>query len=461
MMYRKALKYLNEWKIRPIRMPLVIRGARQVGKSSLVRIFAKESFENFIEINLESDIHLREEFSRGSAKEVISKIELRFNKDIIPGKTLIFLDEIQSAPSIFAKLRYFHEDFPEIHFIAAGSLLEFVLEEHKFSMPVGRVEYLHLGPMTFNEFLLAAGKVKWVEYMNNYSMGNSFPEFLHNDLLHALQRYIILGGMPKVIDAYIKGTSLRGCDIIKGSIIEIYIDDFSKYGKRINHQRLLKIFQTIPRLVGQKFRYVNISRNDAPKVLGKALHMLELARVCNRIIHSRCQGVPLGADIKDNVFKLLFLDIGLLLSQAGLNIAEQSDIDTIICTNNGALAEQFIGQHLLYMNEIYKTPQLYYWTREKASSNAEIDYVISSGMNIIPIEVKSGTTGSLRSLHQFIYKKELSLGVRLNRDLPSSVIASGKLTTGENYKYKLLSLPLYMIEQTKRIVKNEVTIQVL
>lgn len=455
MLYRKAMKYLIEWKTRAIRMPLVIRGARQVGKSCLVQMFAREEFENLIEINLEKDHLSRDDFDRDSVKDIIKRVELRLNCKITSGKTLLFLDEIQAMPSLFAKLRYFYEELPELHVIAAGSLLEFMLEEHEFSMPVGRVEYLHLGPMTFMEFLLANGKNNWVDYLNSYQLSDEFPVSLHIELNYMLQLYFCVGGMPKVVDAYIKSDSLRASEIIKASIIETYIDDFSKYGRRVNHQRLLNVFHATPRLVGQKFRYVNVSRDETSRELSKALHMLELARVLTRVTHSASRGIPLDAEIKQHVFKLLVLDIGLLVYQCGLNLADIQDIDKLICVNNGALAEQFIGQHLLQRNELYRTPTIHYWSREKASSNAEVDYVIALGSLIVPVEVKAGTTGSLRSLHQFISERQLPIGLRFNKDIPSSVNASGKLLNGKKYSYELISLPLYMVEQAERIIRNK------
>jgi predicted AAA+ superfamily ATPase len=454
MLYRKAIDYLLEWKRRAVRMPLVIRGARQVGKSCLVQIFAKENFENFIEINFERDRVSRSDFEQESAFEIVKRLELRFNCNITPGKTLLFLDEIQAAPELFAKLRYFHEELPELHVITAGSLLEFMLEEHEFSMPVGRVEYFHLGPMSFSEFLLAAGKNSWGDFLDNYQLGDDFPNSLHHELSHMLQLYFCIGGMPKVIDTYIKSNSLRECDIIKGSIVETYIDDFAKYGRRINHQRLLHVFNAVPRMVGEKVRYVNISRDDSSREVSKALHLFESARVFSRVNHSASRGLPLDAEIKSNIFKLLVLDVALLVYQCGLNLADIQDIDKLTCINNGALAEQLIGQHLLYRKDLYRTPRIHYWARENPSSNAEIDYVIAVGSQIVPIEVKAGKTGSLRSLNQFIYERQLPLGLRFNMDIPSLVNSSGKLTNGNEYSFQLISLPLYMVEQAERMIKS-------
>ena len=417
-------------------------------------MFAKNQFDNFIEINLEKDRLSRYDLEQESVSEIIKRLALRLNCAITPGKTLLFLDEIQTAPSLFAKLRYFHEELPELHVIAAGSLLEFILEEHEFSMPVGRVEYLYLGPMTFSEFLLAVGKVRWAEFLDNFQLGEDFPASMHSELTHMLQLYFCIGGMPKAVDAFIKSDSLRESEIIKASIIETYIDDFAKYGRRVNHQRLLTVFHAVPRLVGQKFRYVNVSRDEAPREISKALHMLELARVFNRVNHSPSRGIPIDADIKQNIFKMLALDVGLLIYQCGLNLADIQDIDKLTCVNNGALAEQLIGQHLLYRKDLYRAPTLNYWSREKASSNAEVDYVIAVGTQILPIEVKAGATGSLRSLNQFVSERQLPLGLRFNNDLPSSVNAAGKLTNGNEYSYQLISLPHYMVEQTERIVRS-------
>jgi uncharacterized protein len=452
-MYRLAVEYLRDWRLRDGRMPLVVRGARQVGKSYLVRMFAEEHFDHFVEINLEEQPQLAELLLADTPQEALARLELFFDCDIVPGKTLLFLDEIQAAPELFARLRYFHERIPDLHVVAAGSLLEFVLQDHHFSMPVGRVEYLHLGPMKFSEFLRALGKTRLAASLRDFSLEDSIPPPIHQELLKLFRLFLVVGGMPKSVQTYVDSRSLRQCDIIKQSILSTYVDDFHKYGQRVNHSRVQRVFRAIPMSVGRKFRYVNVSREERSTAIAAALRLLELARVCHLVNHTAAQGIPLGAQTKETTFKVLFLDVGLLLSVCGIDALEVTEAEDLLLVNRGAVCEQFIGQHLQYRQEPYRDPELFYWTRQKPSSNAEIDYVVSVGSQIVPVEVKAGKTGSLRSLHQFVVQRELPLGVRICQDVPSLVFAKGQLPTKEAYGYDLMSLPLYLIEELERLVR--------
>lgn len=450
-MLRFASKYLEEWKARSSRKPLIIRGARQVGKTYLVRDFAK-SFDNYIEINFENEIDVVPYFKNRDPKKIIDLLSLHYGIKIVEGETLLFFDEIQSTPEIFAKLRYFYEMIPKLHIIAAGSLLEFVLEDHQFSMPVGRIEYLHLGPMSFKEFLKAQNCDNLINFLENYKLEDDFSIPIHNKLISFYKSYIVIGGMPESIKTYNETSSYIECDRIKQSIIDTYIDDFRKYGKRLDYQMLLTAFKSIPRIVGNKVKYVNISKDYQAKSISSALHLFTLAKICYPIYHSSANGVPLGAQINPKIFKLLFLDVGLLSRSLGLTMADIETVDILELVNGGNITEQFIGQHLLFRNELYQNPELYYWVREKKTSNAEIDFVISNGLTILPIEVKAGKTGSLKSLNQFITEKDINFAVRFNLDLPSLIKSSGILATGENYRFNLLSLPAYMVEELGRFL---------
>jgi predicted AAA+ superfamily ATPase len=453
-MYRFALDYLNEWKNRISRKPLVIRGARQVGKSYLVRVFAEREFENLIEINFERDNKVAALFEEESPLRIVKLLELQFGKQVVPGKTIIFLDEIQAAPKVFAKLRYFYEDIPGLHIVTAGSLLEFVLSQHEFSMPVGRIEYLHLGPMTFEEFLLAGENKNLQAYLRNYSFKEKLPDPIHQKLMSLYKTFISLGGMPQVLSTFMGTSSFKEAEIIKESIMQTFKDDFSKYGRKINHQRLLNVFTRLPETVGRKFKYVNIDRDEQAKEIQKSLNLLELAKIAYPVRHSACNGIPIGAETDERTFKILFLDVGLMLNSCGLSLLDLKKADDVMLVNSGALAEQAVGQHLLYSQDYYKEPELYYWVREKKNSEAELDYVISEGNRIIPIEVKSGKTGRLKSLHQFIYAKRSGLAVRFNAETPSFTKNTDLLSDGNSVEYNLLSLPLYMAEELRRIIRT-------
>lgn len=453
-MYRFALEYLKEWKDRISRKPLVIRGARQVGKSYLVRIFAKSEFDNLIEINFERDNKVAALFEDESPSRIVKLLELQFGKRIVQGKTVIFLDEIQAAPKVFAKLRYFYEELPLLHIIAAGSLLEFVLSESEFSMPVGRIEYLHLGAMTFEEFLLAGENSNLQDYLRNYTIEEELPDSIHQKLMAFYKTFVALGGMPQVLSAFMQTSSFKEAEIIKESIMQTYKDDFSKYGRRVNHQRLLNVFLKLPETVGMKFKYVNIDRVEQAKEIQKSLNLLELAKIAYPVRNSACNGIPLGAETDARTFKMLFLDVGLMLNSCGLSMLDLEKAGDVMLVNSGAVAEQAVGQHLLYSQACYKEPELYYWVREKKNSEAELDYVISEGKRIIPVEVKSGKTGQLKSLHQFIYAKKYKLAVRFNSNTASLSKINVHLPDGNPVKYNLLSLPLYMAEELRRIIKT-------
>ncbi|NQT70312.1 MAG: ATP-binding protein [Desulfobacteraceae bacterium] len=452
-MHRFALEDIKAWKTKPNRKPLVIRGARQVGKTYLVRMSAGKYFDHLMEINFERDPELASLFASKNPDKIVQMLELQFDCPVRPGETLLFLDEIQATPQVFASLRYFYEELPELHIIAAGSLLEFAIEEPVFSMPVGRIEYLHLGPMQLEEFLIAAGKENLVAFLQEFTFGDSIPGPLHDRFMDLLRIFLVIGGMPESIAVYLKNKSWQECESIKHSLLATFEDDFNKYGKMFKHQRLQLLFRKIPLLVGAKFKYVNVDRNERSAELAKALTMLCQARVAYRVYHSSRSGIPLGATLNEKIFKVLFLDIGLMSTATGLNLLDYEKAEDIMTVNAGAVCEQFIGQHLLFLRQFYLKPEIYYWVREKKTSSAEVDYVIAAGTSVIPIEVKAGKSGTLKSLHLFLREKHRPLGVRFNSDTPSLLDLKTTLPDGQNIPYRLLSLPLYMVGQALRLIR--------
>ncbi|MCP4353601.1 MAG: ATP-binding protein [Desulfobacterales bacterium] len=449
-MYRSALDYLTGWKQRKKRKPLVIRGARQVGKSYLVSMFAQKNFPGFIEINFEKNPEMKTLFN-GTPEKVIQLLEIKFKKRIDIRDSLLFLDEIQAAPEVFAKLRYFYEDIPDLHVIAAGSLLEFLLENHTFSMPVGRIEYLHLGPMTFTEFLLANGNTMLADFLQNFSPAESVHEAIHSDLISLFKSYLIVGGMPEAVAAFADTKSFHEAEIVKASVLGTYEDDFNKYSSKVSHRLILNIFKKLPLMIGEKFKYVNIDRNERSKNIAEALHLLEMAKITFLVKHSACNGIPLGAEVNHRKFKTLFLDVGLMASACGLTMLDIENSDNVMMVNSGRLCEQFVGQHLLFSGEFYRKPELYYWVREAKSSSAEVDYVISAGSRIIPVEVKAGKTGRLKSLHQFVKEKHADLSVRINLEQPSVFHETDKVAGRQKPRHTLLSIPFYLVEQIRRL----------
>lgn len=446
-MYRTAIDYLKQWKTRRSRKPLVIRGARQVGKSYLVREFARQEFDNLVEVNLDYDKTIASCFEVSEPSEVIHLLELQCNTKFDIGKTLLFIDEIQNAPQLLAKLRYFYEKLPELHIIAAGSLLDFALEQHEFSMPVGRIEYLHLGPMSFSEFLIATGNAKCYDFLTNWKIGDPIPDSLHNKFSDLIRTYTVIGGMPESVQVFADSQSYRESDLIKDTILSTYKDDFSKYGNSLNLQHIQIVYEALPKIVGKKIKYVNISREVKARDLSKALHLLELARLHHLVYGVSCNGIPLGAEINKKSFKSVFLDTGLLLTACGLSMVDLNNINDLTLINSGQIGEQLVGQHLLYRHEFYKQPELHYWLRENKSTNTEIDYVISQGQRIIPIEVKAGKTGSLKSLHQFTITKNIDFAVKICSEKPSVTDVSGRLPDGKVYSSRILTLPFYLLEK--------------
>ena len=457
LLHRKELAYLSDWAMRPSRKPLIIRGARQVGKSTLVRQFAKSSELSLLAINFERNPEYSEAFASNDPAQIQTVLGLLSGKKIIPGKTLLFLDEIQAAPAALAALRYLYEEVPDLHVLAAGSLLEFALEDAQFSMPVGRVEYLHLGPMQFEDFAGAMGQADLVGYLQQVSLedirAQRFPRPLHEKSLSLLRQYWIVGGLPEAVARYVQTGDFAEVARVHHSIVATYRDDFNKYSQGSLKHRVQMVFDRLPMMVGRKFKYAHVSREHRAAELEAALQQLCMARVASRILHSSANGVPLGAESNPRVFKILYMDIGLMCSALNLNVLDLGKHD-LSMINDGVLAEQFIGQQLLYSGKYYETPALFYWVREAKSAAAEIDYLLTCGQQVVPVEIKAGTTGTLKSLHQFLKEKQYHFALRFNADVPSLWVDNKKLTDGSAIDYELLSLPMYLVGQAQRLMQD-------
>ncbi len=459
---RHEINYLQEWAGHRVHKPLVIRGARQVGKSTLVREFARLADMSFAEVNFERDPELREAFAVRDPVRILSTLALLTGIPVTPAGTLLFLDEIQAAPEALVALRYFHEEMPELHVVAAGSLMEFALADARFSMPVGRVEYLHLGPMEFEDFVEALGHSQLVAYLRDSSLSDildgTLPPTVHRRLLDLLRQYWIVGGLPETVSAYVEADGSAGGEFarvgrIQQSVVAAYRDDFNKYSHGRLRDRIHMVFDRLPAMVGRKFKYVQVSRDHRAAELADALRHLCMAGVASKIHHTSANGIPLAAEANERYFKCLYMDVGLMCAALRLDVLDLGKEDLTLI-NDGALAEQFVGQHLLFSGPRYEAPSLYYWAREARSAAAEIDYLLTVGQRIVPVEIKTGTTGSLRSLHQFLQEKRRDFGLRFNSDVPSLLRDSRKLSTGTWVDYSLLSLPLYMAGQAPRLVSE-------
>lgn len=450
-MQRSCMSLLNKWIGSARRKPLVIRGARQVGKTWIVRQFAKEQNKKLLEINFEKQKDYASYFSSNDPKKILLNLESAFSITIDPQKSILFLDEIQAVPEIFAKLRWFAEDMPELPVIAAGSLLEFMLGDHSFSMPVGRIAYLHLEPLTFEEFLLASNRQKLVDFLKSYHMGDEIPAAMHTLFLSLFKEYIFVGGMPDAVQNWIEQRSLQELGDVQRHLIDSYKDDFNKYKTRIDIQRLLDVLQAVPRLLAHKFVYKEVNPLAAPASLKHALDLLCLARVCTRVQRCSANGIPLGSQIQERYFKAIFIDVGLCSIMLGLSFNKLDITKEINLINSGGIAEQVVGQMLRALDPFFIKADLYYWAREKGG-DAEVDYVMQHGTEVIPIEVKAGKTGKLKSLHVFMGLKKYKKAVRINSDIPTVTDIDVKDYQGNPVQYKLLSLPFYMLSEVHRLL---------
>ncbi len=451
--HRSQLKYLHDWALQPKHKPLIIRGARQVGKSTVVAMLAEKLDFNLCTVDFEKKPQYCELFNSNEPQTIIELLSIQLKQDIIPGRTILFLDEIQATPQVISCLRYFYESLPELHVLAAGSLLEFALQDMHYSIPVGRIEYMYMGPLSFEEFLLAVDEKQAVDFLHNFRFEQTIPTVLHEKFLKLLANYYIVGGMPEVVASYVEYKNLSLVERIKNAIVDTFQNDFSKYSKGDDLFILQKTFNKIPLQIGNKFQYVNIDNTIKPQKISQALDKLCLAKIATKVFHTSANGIPLGAEQNDKRFKVIYLDIGLVNTILGLNLLDLMQAESLMLVNQGALAEQLIGQQLLDLRPLYETPRLFYWSRDKKGSEAELDYIVNLQQHIIPVEVKSGKSGTLKSLHTFLHEKDLHIAVRVNTNLPLITQDAITMSTGVKLQYKLISLPLYLVGQMYRLIE--------
>lgn len=394
-MHRDRLNDLKIWRKDRYRKPLILRGCRQVGKSWLIDQFGKE-FNTFIKINFEKDKLVHQYFSTDlNVKNIVEKLAILANTKIEPGNTLLFFDEIQFCEGAIQSLRYFKEELPELHVIAAGSLLDFAL--NKLGIPVGRVQFLQLYPLSFSEYLTALGN----EEIRHFLLKGENDPIIHQQALEHLKNYMWLGGMPAVVDAWIQDKDPVICQRIQDEIIESYQIDFHKYTKTLELPHVTKVFQQIPVMLGNKFIYSRIDSDSRSEVIKNALLLLDTAGIAKRCFHTCAQQLPLGAEYDHKKFKVFYFDIGIAQRILGLDI-RQWLLNPFQLANKGEIAEQFVAQEIIAYSDFHKEPHLYYWHREAKNSNAEVDFVIAKNGNIIPVEVKSSQKGSMKSLQLFL-----------------------------------------------------------
>jgi len=386
----------------------MLRGARQVGKSWLVRELGK-TFSKYYEINFEESSDAKKIFERNlDPQTILEGLSFFFSEKIIPGQSLLFLDEIQECPRAITALRYFKEKCPELHVVSAGSLVDFELE--KTGVPVGRVEFCYVHPLSFGEFLEATGN----ELLREHCIEQKHNDVAHDRLLELFKNYLWLGGMPEVVQTWIDHKDPQGCQKIQDGIIETYIQDFNKYSKRYQTENVDRVFRSIPKQLGHKFIYTHVDRDLSHYQLKSALSLLIKAGVALPCYHSSGQGTPLGAQIDAKKFKIFFFDGGLAQRLLGLDLKSwfATDYKTI---NDGALAEQFVAQEAIAQMSSMGPSHIYYWHREDKKGNAEVDFIFEKNQKIIPVEVKAGVKGGLKSLNYFLQThKHSSKGLKVS-----------------------------------------------
>ncbi len=404
---------LSEWRKSNKNKPILLRGARQVGKTNTVRQLSKQ-FDNYIEINFEENLQIHSVFEENlTPDKICENLSAFYNTPIIPDKTLLFFDEIQACIPAIRSLRFFYEKMSELHVIAAGSLLEFALEEIP-SFGVGRIRSIFMYPLSFNEFLLACNENLLLEKVRKALPSNPLQDLLHNKLITYFNKFFMLGGMPEVISTYLKTKDFNQCRQVIDDLIFSYNDDFAKYKKRVPVSRIKEVFDSVVLQSGGKFIYSKASIQSNHKQIKEALNLLIMAGIVIPVTHTSGNGLPLGAEINPKKQKMLLFDTGIFLRILGLDFSDMLLSRNFQTINKGNIAEQFVGLELLKSKSCFQKTNLYYWHRETKSSNAEVDYIENINGKISPIEVKAGTSGSMQSMYIFLKEKKKDIGIRFS-----------------------------------------------
>ena len=427
---------LLQWKNSEARKPLLIRGARQVGKSSSVRNLAK-NFTHFIEINFDKNPEYRTIFENSlSPNSICEQLELITNTPIKDGETLLFFDEIQTSIKAISSLRYFYEERPHLHLIAAGSLLEFAMAEIP-SFGVGRVRSMFMYPFSFEEFLMANNELGLLKTVQKANAQTPIFEMAHAKLKSYLKKFLIIGGMPEAVLSYVNNGNLLEVQRVLDDLIIAMEADFPKYKNNIPSSRIREVFSTVVQQVGNKFvyNYPDSSLNNLQ--IKEVLELLKMAGLIYFTTHSASNGIPLGAELNTKKRKIIPFDTGIFQRIIGLDLGSLLLEDDFSLINKGNIAEVFVGLELLKNTSCYEVGNLFYWQREAKSSQAEVDFVIQKGREIIPIEVKSGTKGAMQSMYKFLKEKQSAYGIRTSLE-----------NFGEIEKIKII--PLFAIGQVMK-----------
>ena len=414
MYIRRAIdKELINWKNSVTRKPLLLRGARQVGKSSAIRNLGK-SFTHFIEINFDEKKEWTTLFeSTQNLDALLEQISIIENTPIIENETLLFLDEIQTSLPAIHLLRYFYERKPKLHVIAAGSLLEFALKDLP-SFGVGRIRSLFMYPISFHEFLLAHNEERLLEKMKEASPILPLPELLHQKLISYYKKFLIIGGMPEAVKSYVIHKDLLEVQRILDDLIISIQADFTKYKKRIEPIKIAEVFANVVLQQGGKFTYTYPNATLNNQQIKEILQLLEMAGLVHFVTHTAANGIPLGAEINPKKRKIILFDTGIYQRILKLDISQLLTLENLTVINKGNIAELSVGLELIKNKSPYEKTNLYYWQREAKNSQAEVDYVIQQKEEILPLEVKAVTKGAMQSMFLFLHEKNKEKGIRIS-----------------------------------------------
>jgi uncharacterized protein len=410
---RKIDRYLQKWASGSPEKPILLRGARQIGKSSSIREIGK-NFENFIEINFEENPQYKLIFEGALTPSVIvEQITAVFGISIVPGKTLLFFDEIQACVPAISSLRFFYEKMPGLHVIASGSLLEFALAEVP-SFGVGYIRSIFMYPFSFQEFLLANNEEKLLNVLQKANPANPLPELLHFSLKNYLKKFLIIGGMPEAVSKYVISNNLLEVQNVLDDLQISIESDFAKYKSHVSSARIREVFNAVVQQIGKKFVYNYPNATLTNPQVKQALDLLIMAGLIYPVVHTSSNGIPLDAEVNPKYIKYLIYDIGIYQRILRLNIGDLLIENDFAIINKGNIAELLVGLELLKNGNPLQTQELFYWLREVKSSNAEVDFVTQQNENIIPIEVKAGTKGAMQSMHLFMKEKDSKKGIRIS-----------------------------------------------
>lgn len=451
-MYRFCLEKLKRWALNTQSKPLVLRGARQVGKTTLVRQLADALTLTLVEVNMEDDHYFTSMLTQKSkAKDILELLLLERNISRPAQEILFFFDEAQEQPGLYAYLRYFKELAPEYKIIAAGSLFEFELTSQKTSQgPTGRIEYAYLEPMSFLEFLHAYNRSAYAKLLT-LDTKDSVPEPLHELYTRCFKEYLLCGGMPEVVKAFIDGLGPLRVDEIKSDILTGYISDLPRYAALnktdFDVELLSSLLMQIVMLPANSKKYSELLPGVKAEKVKKHLNALLKAKVIRRSIHTSEVKIPLGSGGNDKYYKYFSLDVGLSYTSLGFPVTQIYTTSDINDVANGVLAEQYVAQTIAALPPFHKSASLYHWQRLQKNATAEVDFMLALGGDVFPLECKSGLSSKMKSLRILCKEKQCKQAIRVWSGNISHEDMHITLENGAVHTTHLVSLPHYMLER--------------